>query len=115
MADDDSVFGRMKKARLHAGFRLGESVSQERMAELVSRELGRVLHPTQWRRYETDREPPLDVIVATARVSGVTEHYIAFGGDLENVKPARTAAAVERPDVPAARAGTQKAAKKKPA
>lgn len=88
MAERDSVGGRMKQARLQAAVQLGEHVSQERMAELVSAELGRVLHPTQWRRYETDREPPLDVISAAARVSGLSEAYIAFGaGDVEVPDP----------------------------
>jgi len=79
-SDDDGVAGRMKQARLQTAVGLRETVSQERMADLVGAELKRVLHPTQWRRYETgEREPPLDVIRATARVSGLTEAYIAFG------------------------------------
>jgi hypothetical protein len=79
MAESEGVFARMKKARFQTAANVGEVVSQERMAELVSAQLGRVLHPTQWRRYETDREPPLEVIVATARVSGLSETFIAFG------------------------------------
>jgi transcriptional regulator with XRE-family HTH domain len=80
MADPgDTVAGRMKEARLQAAVRLRETVSQERMAELVGKELGKPMHQTQWRRYETDREPPLEVIVAAAKVSGLSEAYIAFG------------------------------------
>lgn len=69
--------------------------------------LGRKFHPTQWRRYESgESEPPLEVIRAVAKVSGLTEAYIAFG-------PAATvnrAAALEEPDNPAPRAGTTRAA-----
>lgn len=79
MADSDSVAGRLKEARFQTAARLRETVSGDRMAELVGTELGKTMHPTQWRRYEAGTEPPLDVIRAVARVSGLSEAYIAFG------------------------------------
>jgi hypothetical protein len=81
MGEGDSVSERLKEARFQTAARLRESVSQERMAELVGEELGRVMHPTQWRRYEAGTEPPLDVIQAAARCSGLTASYIAFGAE----------------------------------
>jgi hypothetical protein len=75
-----TVAERLKEARFQTAARLRENVAQDRMATLVADALGRVLHPTQWRRYESgEREPPLDVITAVARVSGLSEAYIAFG------------------------------------
>lgn len=116
MPDADSVFERMKEARLQTAVRLRETVSQERMAELVSKHLGRVLHTTQWRRYETDREPPLDVITAAASVSGMLEGYIAFGtGERLSPTGARTTAPTEHPDVEVDRAGSRKVTEPKPA
>lgn len=80
MAETDLAV-RLKEARLATGFIRGDSVSQEQMAELVSAELGRTLHPTQWRRYESGgRQAPLEVIAAAAAVSGLDPAYIAFGG-----------------------------------
>lgn len=81
MAGGDTVAERMKEARFQTAARLREPVSGERMSELVGQALGRVLHPTQWRRYEGGTEPPLDVIRAAARVSGLAEAYIAFGDE----------------------------------
>ena len=70
----------MKEARLRAALRLGETVSQARMAELVSKELKRTIQQTQWGRYETgENEPPLDVIKAASRVSELPPEYIAVG------------------------------------
>ena len=66
------------------------------MAELVGKELGRVMHATQWRRYEAGTEPPLDVIRATARVSGLSESYIAFGKETTNEESV-TQRVAERP------------------
>lgn len=75
----DTVSARLKEARFRTAARLREAVAQDRMAELVGKELGRVMHATQWRRYEGGTEPPLDVIRAVARVSGLSEGYLAFG------------------------------------
>lgn len=82
MTEDATVTlaGRMKEARLRAALRLHETVSQARMAELVSKELARTIQQTQWGRYETgENEPPLDVIQAASRVSELPPEYIAFG------------------------------------
>ncbi|HEX6464271.1 MAG TPA: hypothetical protein VFZ98_07460 [Vicinamibacterales bacterium] len=77
---DRLLEARLLEARLRAGAQVRRTVSQDYMADLVSAELGRALHKTQWRRYESgEREPPLDVIRAVARVSGLSESYIAFG------------------------------------
>lgn len=65
---------------MRAGVRIRETISQQRMAELVGAELGRTLHQNQWSRYEGGgSEPPLDVIAVTAKLSGLSESYIAFG------------------------------------
>lgn len=79
MADDDSVSGRLKEARLQAGVRLRRQMSQERMAEMVSKEVGRTIHQNQWSRWEAGAEPPIDVIRVAAKLSGISEVYIAFG------------------------------------
>lgn len=80
MGETETLPQRLKEARLRAAVRLNETVSQDRMAALVGEALGRVLHPTQWRRYESgEREPGLDVIRAVAAVSGMDERVIAFG------------------------------------
>lgn len=79
MSEQESIADRLKEARFQTAARLRENVSQDRMAELVGEALGKTFHATQWRRYEGGREPPLDVIRAVARVSGLSEAYIAFG------------------------------------
>jgi transcriptional regulator with XRE-family HTH domain len=80
MAEDHSpVADRLKEARFLTAARQREAVSQERMAELIGQELKRTFHPTQWRRYEGGAEPPLEIIRAVARLSGLSPAYIAFG------------------------------------
>jgi hypothetical protein len=79
MAEPDSVSLRLKEARFRTAANLRETVSQDRMAELIGEHLKRVFHPTQWRRYEGGVEPPLEIIRAVAAVSGLPEAYIAFG------------------------------------
>lgn len=70
----------MKEARLRTGVRLHETVSQARMADLVSAEIEWSIGQTQWGRYELgESEPPLDVIRAAAKVSELSPEYIAFG------------------------------------
>ena len=71
---------RLKEARLHAAAARGEEITKEEMGPMISPILGRAIHATQWRRYESGRsEPPLDVIRAVATLSGLSEAYIAFG------------------------------------
>lgn len=82
-----SIAERMRQARLQTGANRRAAVSQDEMAALVSKALGRVIRQTQWGRYETGSEPPLDVIRATATVSGIDERYLAFGDIDGNVKP----------------------------
>jgi hypothetical protein len=133
MVDPLVVAERMKEARFRTAAARREAVSQALMAQLVSNVLGRVVHQTQWGRYETgDSEPPLDVIRATARVSGLAEAYIAaFGEDMPAQSPpaqgsadplsqaiAATAnaprgAKLEPKDVPAPRPGTKQQAEEK--
>jgi transcriptional regulator with XRE-family HTH domain len=70
----------MKEARLQAAVRERRPLSQAAMAELVSEQLGRIIHQTQWSNYELAvSEPPFDVVAAAAQLSGLTEAYIAFG------------------------------------
>lgn len=79
---------RLKTARFHVAAARRENVSQARMAELVSDASGRTVHQTQWGRYEAgESEPPLSVIRATAKVSGLSEVYIAFGYEAVGAKP----------------------------
>lgn len=71
---------RMKEARLRAAVLLRDKVSQDGMARLVSAALRRSLKQSAWSDYELGVvEPPLDVIRATARLSGLTPEYITFG------------------------------------
>lgn len=70
----------MKEARFQTAANLQETISQQRMAGLVSKVLGRPLHQAQWSDYERgESEPPLDVIQAAAKVSELPPEYIAFG------------------------------------
>lgn len=49
------------------------------MAELVGAACKRTLGQTQWQRYEAgESEAPIDVVKATAKVSGLSEAYM-FG------------------------------------
>lgn len=78
----------MKEARLRAALLRKETVSQARMADLVSKELGRSIQQTQWGRYESEEnEPPLDVIRAAAKVSELAPEYIAFGVVADDLSP----------------------------
>lgn len=106
MADSAGVAKRMREARFRTAAERGDSVSQAAMAQLVSTLTTRVVHQTQWGRYETgESEPPLEVIIATAKVSGLSEVYIAFG----TTSPEPREAKLERPDVPAPRDGERQA------
>jgi hypothetical protein len=121
MVDQLVVAERMKEARFRTAAARREAVSQALMAQLVSNVLGRVVHQTQWGRYETgDSEPPLDVIRGTARVSGLAEAYIAaFGENAPTARGPKTEAApatkrtakLEEPPIPAPRASAKKRAK----
>jgi hypothetical protein len=98
----------MREARLHAAVREKRSITMDAMAGLIAQELGRPLHLTQWRRYENgESEPPLDVIRATARVSGLAEAYIAAFG--ENAPAESTPAPVSADPVAQAIAATANA------
>jgi transcriptional regulator with XRE-family HTH domain len=79
--DKPATFGeRMKEARLATAVRLRRTLSQAGMAELVGKEIGRDLWQAQWSKYELDEsEPPLDVIRAASKLSGLDPSYIAFG------------------------------------
>lgn len=71
----------MKEARLAAAVRQHRTLSQATMAELVGKEIGGDLWQAQWSAYELDKsEPPLAVIRAAAKLSGLDESYLAFGG-----------------------------------
>lgn len=83
----------MREARLQAAVRLGATVSQDRMAELVSAELRRLgvtktLSQSSWSQYEADvSEPSLAVLTATANVSGLDAGYLAFGAASVQLDP----------------------------
>jgi transcriptional regulator with XRE-family HTH domain len=75
-----TLAGRFKQARLQAALRHGRTISQERMAEMVAEIIDRPLAQAQWSSYELGKaEPPLDVIRAAAKLSGLDEAYVAFG------------------------------------
>lgn len=70
----------MREARLQWGANRRESASQAAMAEAVSKLIGRKLTQSGWSDYESaTTEPPLDVITAAAKLSGLSESYLAFG------------------------------------
>lgn len=74
-----TVAHRMKEARLQTALRRHETLSQARMAELVAAEMGTPLHQAQWSNYESGKsEPPLAIIRAAAKLSGLALAYIAF-------------------------------------
>lgn len=76
----EGIGARLKHARLQTAVRLGQTVSQERMAELVSKTTGSPLWQAQWSFYELGKaEPPLAVIQAAAELSGLEASYLAFG------------------------------------
>jgi hypothetical protein len=81
MAKDVSRGGRMLEARLATAARRKESVSQQRMADLLTEALGRKVHQPQWSSYEAGSEAPLDVIDGAARLSGLTRDYLGWGND----------------------------------
>jgi hypothetical protein len=73
----------MKQARLATAVLRGDAVSQALMAELVSAHLKQPIAQTQWSRYEKgESEPPLAVLEATARVSGLARGWLAFGDEV---------------------------------
>lgn len=50
------------------------------MGALVGKLVNREIHQGQWSLYENGKsEPPLDIIRATAQVSGLAPEYLAFG------------------------------------
>src|SRR6185312_1200256 len=80
MAEAVTLGDRMKEARLQAAARRREVLSQGAMAALVSKAVGRTIHQTQWGKYEAGTsEPPIDVIAAAAKLSGLPNAYLAFG------------------------------------
>lgn len=87
----EGIAGRMIEARLQAGVIRRAYLSQPKMAKLVAGLIGRALTQTQWSRYENGAEPPLDVIRATAELSGLSAVYIAFGGTPETPPLSRNA------------------------
>jgi transcriptional regulator with XRE-family HTH domain len=79
-AERAALAGRMKGARFQTVVRLQREITQDEMAVLVGKELGRPFHATQWRRYETGKsQPALEVILAAAHISGLPECELAFG------------------------------------
>lgn len=90
MVNTDTLAGRLKQARLQAAVRRGHTVSQERMAELVSKEIHRPLWQAQWSSYERgEAPPPLDVIASAAKLSGLDPGYLAFGPKAPEPAPAQ--------------------------
>lgn len=52
------------------------------MGVLVAELIGRTVRQAAWSLYELGKsEPPLDVIVAAAKLSGLDASYLAFGGE----------------------------------
>lgn len=79
-AERAALAGRMKGARFQTVVRLQREITQDEMAVLIGKELGRPFHATQWRRYETGKsQPALEVILAAAHISGMPECELAFG------------------------------------
>lgn len=110
-----SIGKRLEEARLAASLRLKRQLSQTAMAELVSAELGRRVWQQQWSDYEAEDgpEPALDVFRATARLSGLTPGYLAFGEDANATISIEEAMATGRP-MPARKAApVAKAARKR--
>lgn len=113
----DTVAARMREARFRTAAARQVAVSQAEMAAMVGKEAARSIHQTQWARYENgDSEPPLDVIRATARVSGLPESYIAFGNSpTAIIDPARDRTLTEEEENRAiAKSRAAKAATKRP-
>lgn len=80
MSDEVSLGDRLREARFATATRRRSAVSQGLMAELVGKELRRVVHQGQWSLYEANKsEPPLDVIRAVSTLSGLAAQYLAFG------------------------------------
>lgn len=82
---------RLTEARFQTAARRRETVSRDRMAELIAEVTGKPLHETQWRRYEKGQsEPGMSIVRAAAKLSGLSEAYL-FGirGGEEIIDPAR--------------------------
>ena len=79
MALNPAMGKRLVEARLQTGARQQRPISQEEMAALVAKGLGKPLNQTQWSRYENGREPPYAVLLVVAQLSGLTAAYLAFG------------------------------------
>lgn len=77
---------------MQAAVRLKRSVSQALMARLVTEELAQMgadktVSQTVWGKYEAETvEPSTIVFRAVARVSGLSESYIAFGNESANAQ-----------------------------
>lgn len=69
----------MLEARMLAAAKVREAVPQRRMAELLEAVLRRPVHQPQVSAWEAGAEPPLDVIDAYARLSGLPREYLAWG------------------------------------
>lgn len=105
----------MREARLKAAVVAGKPLSQEAMATLVSKEVGRSVHQTTWSAYESGAsEPPYDVVLAAGRVSELSPAYIAFGLESDAlIDPERDRKLTEEgPDSDRARAARAVEAKK---
>lgn len=72
---------RMLEARLATAARMRKTVSQQSMAELLAPLLKRPVHQPQVSSWEAETEPPLDVIDAYAKLSGLSREYLAWGED----------------------------------
>ena len=79
MAQADTIGKRLIEARMLVSAKRKESLSQQQMADLVGKELGRKVHQPTWSGYEGGNEPPLDTILAVANLSGLAPEYIAWG------------------------------------
>jgi len=82
---------RFKEARLKTAVKLNATVSQGRMAQLVTQELAKLKSPKtisqpQWSDYEAEKAEPSTIVYrAVSRVSGLPEAYLAFGANAEAV------------------------------
>lgn len=84
--EEVSLKERLKEARLRTAAERRETVSQERMGELVGQIVGRRVHQATWSEYENGKsEPPLDVFRAAARLSKLSFLYLTLGQEEEDV------------------------------
>ena len=70
---------RIREARLAIAAKQRKTVSQQGMADLLTPLVGRQIHQPQVSSWEAESEPPLDVIAAYAKLSGLERDYLAWG------------------------------------